>query len=799
MTERSASGFKIRNIIFRTLFAGCVLLAVILTAVAMLAGHADKKYRDEKIRMIDTWFFDDNGVEIPCNSRVNLKDYMDEGVLSYTIRAVLPKDVTDSDELGFRISDRQVRIAVAGEEIASFGGKEPLPLWRTDGRYYVFVPLRSEYAGKAIELSITSTYDHERGVIPDFYVGTRWAIYSELQQMYSVRYLIARALVVIGFILLVVYVAFWIINRDRDDKLLTLGLFMIFSCTWVLTEGKLMQFRAGDPYTIYALTFLSLSLIPPSFLSYVNLVQKKRYATFYFFVGMFCMLMTAVYMLLQIFHIRDLQESLVLVHISLVATVFVVFVTTILCYLKHRDRSVRALFFGLLILVPFSLMEILKQYWNKDYKSTGTMFAFAIALFLCVQVYDNVKGFLKLQQEKEEAIKENWDKSIFLANMSHEIRTPMNAIMSMSELLSQSETLPDTEWDYVNTIYSASKNLLDIVNDILDYSKFSAGRYDLVNESYEPASMVSEIEKMLSIKAKEKGLTMTVSMDPRIPKCMIGDEGRVRQIVLNLLNNAVKYTDEGFVDLKVGFRPIDEKSAELIFIVSDSGIGIKEEDMKKLFDEFTQVDARKNRNKEGTGLGLAIARQLAELMGGRITVSSKYGEGSTFAAFVTQEIDPDQKKSKPEKIRKKEEEEEPGELGNFHAPGFRVLAVDDNRVNLKVIRELLKQYGIEPDLASGGRQSIEMLTKDPNYDLVFMDYMMPEIDGREATIEIRKLPGCSEKELPIIALTADVLSGTKETLLSCGMNDYLAKPVKLAELKQIMYKYVPLNMRKYLD
>ncbi|MBR6451127.1 MAG: response regulator [Lachnospiraceae bacterium] len=166
---------------------------------------------------------------------------------------------------------------------------------------------------------------------------------------------------------------------------------------------------------------------------------------------------------------------------------------------------------------------------------------------------------------------------------------------------------------------------------------------------------------------------------------------------------------------------------------------------------------------------------------------------------MTQDIDLNRKKEKPVKSPKAEVTEAAGELGNFHAPGFRVLAVDDNRVNLKVITELLKKYGIEPDLASGGRQSIEMLKKDPNYDLVFMDYMMPEIDGREATIEIRKLPGCSETELPIIALTADVLSGTKDLLLECGMNDYLAKPVKLLELKQIMCKYVPLNRRKYLD
>ncbi len=782
--------------IFKTLFALNILIALVLIVIASFTKHMDATYKTATVRSMSGWYFENGTEQIPCNDDTDLAPYLSKDQSSFTLRATVPDDVTDGDELAFRISDKNVSVRIDNRETATFGYDDSHPLWRTSGRYYVFVPLHGQDAGKPIEITFESVYDHERGRVPDFYIGTRWEIYQTLEQMYSIRYILARALVVIGFILIALYLVFWLVNHERDNKLLMLGLFMIFSCTWLMTEAKLMQFRVGNPYAIYALTFISLALIPPAFLSYVNLVQKKHYRKIFFVVEITAGMLSLTYFLLQIFHICDFQETLFLVHIGLVLTIVTVALTTVWRYFVDKDKDIRALFFGLVILVPFALAEILKQYWKKDYKSTGTLFAIAIAIFLLIQVYDSVKGLLELQRQKEEAVKESWDKSIFLANMSHEIRTPMNAIMSMSELLSESETLGDTEWDYVNTIYSASRNLLEIINDILDYSKFSAGKYDLVRESYDPHKMIADIEKMLAVKAKEKGLTMTVSIDSRIPKRMIGDEGRVRQIVLNLLNNAVKYTDEGFVDLKAGIRPLDDSHAELIFIVADSGVGIKEEDLKKLFDEFTQVDVRKNRSKEGTGLGLAIARQLAELMDGRITVSSEYGKGSTFAAFVTQEVDLNPTIKAEEKEEKRIEAEE---LSRFNAPAFRVLAVDDNRVNLKVITELLKQYDIEADVASGGRQAVEMVKDHEKYDLIFMDYMMPEVDGREATMEIRKLPGCSEKELPIVALTADVLSGTKETLLSCGMNDYLSKPVKLDELKRIMYKFVPLHMRKYPD
>lgn len=400
--------------------------------------------------------------------------------------------------------------------------------------------------------------------------------------------------------------------------------------------------------------------------------------------------------------------------------------------------------------------------------------------------------FKNLFSGKKEDTNKDWDRNVFLANMSREIRTPLNVIISMSELLSSSETLNDKEWDYANMIYSASKNLLAIMDDIADYSKYSDAKFDLINESYSLYELSREVDNIIRPKADEKKLSFYVSVDPRIPERMIGDAGRVRQIVLNLLNNAVQYTDVGFVELKIGYRPLDDEKSQIIFIVSDSGIGIKDKELKILFDELIQIDPKKNQNKEGTGLGLAIARQLCELMDGNIRVTSEFGTGSTFAATIVQEIDPNYEKE--EKIISLSDNNE--EIGRFNAPAFKVLAVDDNNINLKVIVELLKQYGINADTAASGQEALN-LVKSNKYNMIFMDYVMPEMDGKETTRQIRNLEGCNEEVLPIVALTADVISSTKEELIECGMNDYLAKPVKSDDIKQILGKFVPLNLRVY--
>lgn len=412
-----------------------------------------------------------------------------------------------------------------------------------------------------------------------------------------------------------------------------------------------------------------------------------------------------------------------------------------------------------------------------------------------------------ITQEKNE-----WDKDMFLANISYSIRTPLNAAVGMAELLNASDSLSEKDKDYVKTLNESVHNLAEILDSILDYSKNTVGNIELQNATYSIIELVENVQSVIAYKINQKDLRFDVSVDPRIPEYLIGDEGRVRQILLNLLNNAVKYTDVGTIELKVGSKYTDENSIELIFIVKDTGIGIKEEKLSTLFDEFTHVDSDENGELSGAGLGLSICKQLTEIMDGKITVSSEYGKGSTFAAHIIQNIDlkfkekEEREKALREMARKKQEA--PISLADYGAkqsiqvfklPSVCVLAVDDSKINLKVIRGLLTRYEVNFTAAASGAEAIEMIKRGAKFDLIFMDYLMPDMDGAQTTAAIRELPDCTRAELPIIALTADVLRGTKEVLLSSGMNDYLCKPVNTEELDRVLHRFIPYDKRVYLN
>lgn len=407
--------------------------------------------------------------------------------------------------------------------------------------------------------------------------------------------------------------------------------------------------------------------------------------------------------------------------------------------------------------------------------------AVVICLYFCFTLTT------KLENARKEADAANHSKSLFLAKMSHEIRTPINAIIGMNEMILREEDREDI-LDYGMDVKRAAYTLLSTINDILDLSKIESGKMELVLVEYDISSLLHDIINMISMKAKDKGLNIILSLDEKLPSKLYGDDVRLRQILINLLNNAVKYTEEGSVTLSVHGQ-IQDSKVQLLFEVQDTGIGIKKDDLKKLFAEFERIEEKRNRNVEGTGLGMSIATQLLSLMDSHLQVESVYGEGSRFYFNVEQGIvDKEPIGNIEEHIR--EQVREYSYDVNFVAPDVRLLVVDDNLVNRKVFVNLLKEQKIKIDEAAGGYECLEMIKKQ-RYDLIFLDHMMPELDGVETMKCMLKMPENLCKDVPIIALTANALSGAKEMYLSIGFADYLPKPFQPDKLEEMLLAYLP--------
>jgi len=389
----------------------------------------------------------------------------------------------------------------------------------------------------------------------------------------------------------------------------------------------------------------------------------------------------------------------------------------------------------------------------------------------------------RIRRELEEA---NQAKSQFLANMSHEIRTPINAILGMDEMILREAVNKDV-LGFAKDIQNATESLLSIVNDILDVSKIEAGKMTLVPANYKLKSMVTDIIKQMEFRAIDKGLKLEMKLDKNLPSVLLGDDIRIKQILNNLLSNAVKYTREGFVELSVKGHVIEDE-AVIVFMVSDSGIGIRPEDIDRLFGKFERLDEKRNRNIEGTGLGMSITTGLLEIMGSELKIKSVYGKGSKFSFVLRQPVIDKTPVGEFEERAANETEVKYKE--SFRAPNARILVVDDNVTNRTVIKKLLGRTEVVIEEAENGLMCTEMYATN-DYDLILLDHMMPVMDGIEALKRIKALTKFTLKPIPIIALTANAIIGVENEYLEAGFDAYLSKPVRPAKLEETLRKYLP--------
>ena len=406
------------------------------------------------------------------------------------------------------------------------------------------------------------------------------------------------------------------------------------------------------------------------------------------------------------------------------------------------------------------------------------------AAFITVLTYFTIENpDLKLINElnfaREQAEKANNAKSEFLSSMSHEIRTPLNAIVGFSQALAEEEISNEAK-EEVNDIIMASENLLEIVNGILDISKIEANKLEIVNTEYEPTKILEELVALSKARLGEKPIEFRTNFDPLLPKTLFGDYMRIKQITLNLLTNAIKYTKTGYIEFRVSCIQ-KENVCRLIISVEDSGIGIQKDKIDKLFTKFERFDIEKNITIEGTGLGLAITKKLVELMNGKIVVQSIYGQGSKFTVALDQQIVLTPTVSTSEVTPK----EDPIDLSLL--ADKKVLIVDDNKINLKVASRLLKDYNIKTEEVDSGFECINRILQKEEYNLILLDDMMPKMSGVET---LKKLKEISDFHTPTIALTANAISGMKEKYLKEGFDDYLSKPIDRKELNRVIRKFL---------
>ena len=449
----------------------------------------------------------------------------------------------------------------------------------------------------------------------------------------------------------------------------------------------------------------------------------------------------------------------------------------------------------LVILFYTPLRAYMAAHYTETFMNRFPVLYLCIILINSVAMYHyhfstlyRIENEKRLREAAAAAVAAERAKSRFLAQMSHEIRTPINAVLGMNEMVLR-EAEDENILEYAEGIQGAGETLLYLINSILDFSKLEDDKMELFPTRYETADMVRRLVNFVSESARKKSLTFAVNVDETLPSVLQGDDMRIVQVVTNLLSNAVKYTEKGQVTLTLRNAGQSGDTVKLYVSVRDTGIGIKREDMKKLFDPFERLEERKNRYIEGTGLGMSIVTRLLALMGSRIEVESVYGEGSTFFFYIDQTV---LDASPVGRYQHRQDSAERKEKKHLYAPEAKVLVVDDNEMNGKVAKNLLKLNGIVPDIACSGEEAIGMM-REKNYHVVFLDHMMPKMDGIE-TLERLKAESLIPEGTVMVALTANAVTGARESYLQAGFDDYLSKPIEVESMEALLEKRLPTGM-----
>ena len=778
---------KFRNVIL------AVQIAFVFLTLVFIAFHIIDLIKHDRGYGFETgfaeitdwiWVKDDNTeVSITLPEKLDV----DKGT-PVRIYTILPSDIKDDYYIAFYNSrdchiyvDDELRLSFDDDDAEASIGGICKPRW-------MFAPIGSADAGKKLMISRYDT-NSDNSIFINTYYGDALGIKTGYVSIHKFYYFftiilagISSAIAIIGSLLHIVF------KRKIDIVEIAIGIFM--SSLWLIFDSPSFQLAFGDYYVDGPLSYMAVLLLPIPILLYVNDTMKRRKQEIMLLL-MAVSLVNAAYMFsMHLIGFTNFEENIIsisLLHTALMLiTVFVIFRDIMDGHL-HEYYIVAGgmLLFLFLGTIESILVLTLRGRVDRTFLLAGLyIITFSALVQQIVVIHDG-------EREKNAAIEANVQKSHFLANMSHEIRTPINSIIGMNEMILRESRDPEIK-EYAHQIDSSGRLLLGLINDVLDFSKIEAGKLEIIPVEFSTADFANDIIVLASDRAKGKNLEPVFEISEKLPSRLLGDDLHIKQIIINLISNAVKYTKTGSIFFGMSAIPSfsDPRLYDVKFVIRDTGIGIQPENIDKLFDSFTRVDEIKNRSIEGTGLGLSIVKRLVDMMSGTITVESDYGKGSTFTVILPLKIvDAAPIGNFAEAVgRSKSDSGEYEE--RFHAPDAKLLVVDDNIVNLKVVGELLKRTQIQIDTVTGGREAVGVCEKK-KYDLILMDHRMPDPDGIATLHLIREDVRGKNTATPMIVLTANAFAGLKDMYLAEGFVDYLTKPIDSALLEERVMQFLP--------
>lgn len=700
------------------------------------------------------------------------------------VETKLPESIEEGRYLCFRSAKQDIRFYIDGELRQEYSNRGNRLFGRMSAVAYVFVEINGEDAGKTLRVE-TRTDSSYSGIFYTVYYGNQMGVWNHFFKQFGLELIVAFVTLILSILAIICSVILRFFYH-RKVALEYLGWGILVAAVWLITNSSFRQLLFPNLSIINDITFLMIMLLSLPYLLYMNEIQKGRYERVYQILE--CIIIFNLFLCsgLHMTGICDFTDTIAYVSVFCIISI-ILMITTILLDLRRgllqEYPFVAVGMFGVCIAAFIQIII----YFQRNSMFNGVILSVGLIFLLLFSAISTIREIMVMDREKQQALQASESKGRFLANMSHEIRTPIHAVLGMDAMILRESREPQIK-EYALDIQNAGQTLLSLINDILDLSKIESGKLEIISAEYDFSSLIHDVVNMLDMKARDKGLELNLSVDERIPSRLWGDDVRIRQVLVNLMTNAVKYTETGSVTLTVS-AVVHEDTAKLTFRVEDTGIGIRKEDIEKLYHEFERIEEQRNRKIEGTGLGMNITTRLLERMGSKLEVESVYGKGSVFSFTLEQKIMSHEPMGDLVQ-RIKNQAASYSYQPMFTAPEAHLLVVDDNAVNRRVFSNLLKATQIQIDEASGGEECLKCVRKKA-YDLIFLDHMMPDLDGIAVLHKMREWKDYPCQSTPVIALTANAVTGAREMYLNEGFQNFLSKPVNPEKMEKMIMELLP--------